>query len=79
MLTELVLKAFWELDMPKLVSYRKFFKKKSNVMYDVNVCFSLKCLRNEIFYFFLRKSIKKLEDCRLPFLNILLGSRVTKL
>ena len=31
------------------------------------------------FYVFLRKSIKKLEDCFLPFLNILLGSRVTKL
>ena len=31
----------------------------------------LKCLRNEIFYFFLRESTKNLEDCCLPFLSIL--------
>ena len=39
----------------------------------------LKCPSNEIFYFSLRKSIKNLEDCYLPFFNILFSSRVTKL
>ena len=33
--------------------------------------FALKCLRNEIFYFFLWKSTKNLDDCCLPFLSIL--------
>ena len=31
------------------------------------------------FLFFRTKEHKKLEDCRLPFLNILFGSGVTKL
>ena len=39
--------------------------------------FGLKVPMKRNFLFFLTKEHKKLEDCRLPFLNILFGLRVT--
>ena len=61
----------------KYKSFVKFSKQKICTVSNFSEFLKVPMKRNSLF--FLMKEHKKLEDCRLPFLNILFGSRLTKL